>query len=94
MFSFDWTINVNTLVAVLGFIVTAFTVFASLKGDVRVLKHDVSMVREQQKIINEAFSQLGKILTQVAVQDTRLSMMEKNIDELRHGQGFVRQTIA
>lgn len=69
--------------------VAAIAFVLTIKSDVRVIRHDLRHLEEKQTVLNEAFSQLGKILTEVAVQDARIHMMEKYIDELRHGQGFV-----
>lgn len=55
-----------------------------------VMSHDLKRLEQGLIVLNEAFTQLGKILTQVAVQDNRIIMLEKYIDELRHGQGFVK----
>jgi hypothetical protein len=41
--------------------------------------------------IRRVGQQLGSILTQVAVQDTRINRIETDIVELRHGKGFVRE---
>lgn len=62
-----------------------------MRSDIRVIRHDLSFVEKGLQNLNEAFSQLGTILTQVAVQDNRLGMMEKAVDELRHGQGFIKK---
>lgn len=63
--------------------------FYGLKGTISVIRNDIGHLQETQKTMTEAFQQLGKILTQVAVQDTRISMIEKRIDELAHGEGLV-----
>lgn len=60
-----------------------------MRSDLRILRSDLEHIERRQSSLNEAFTQLGTILTQVAVQDNRIHMLEKNIDELRHGQGFV-----
>ena len=39
--------------------------------------------------LKEEIKTLGGLVTQVAVQTTRLDMVEKHLDELRHGEGFV-----
>ena len=61
----------------------------TMKGDINIVKNDIRYLQESQKALTEAFSQLGKILTSVAVQDARINMIEKKIDELSHGQGYV-----
>lgn len=65
------------------------TFMYTMRGDLWVVKNDIKHLEESQKSLAEAFSQLGKILTAVAVQDARLTMIEKKIDELAHGKGYV-----
>ena len=62
----------------------------SMKSEILTIKTDLSNLKDAQKTLNEAFTQLGRILTQVAVQDSRLNMFEKRLDELIHDQGYVR----
>lgn len=87
---FDWTVNIGNLAlqSVIYF-GTALWFILSMKSDIRVLRHDFRALEDKQVVLNEAFTQLGKILTQVAVQDTRLNMIEKTVDELRHGKGYI-----
>jgi len=89
----DWTLNIGALLStglqVVVMAATVMAVFFGMRSEVRVLRHDVRHIEERLEHLSEAFSQLGTILTQVAVQDTRINMIEKNIDDLRHGRGFV-----
>lgn len=78
--------NILTIITVVG---SVMTFIWTMKGDINIVKNDIKYLQESQKALTEAFSQLGKILTAVAVQDTRLNMVEKKIDELAHGQGYV-----
>lgn len=68
----------------------AYGFFLGLRFEIKSLRNDISHIKENQKSLQEAFTQLGSILTKVAVQDTRLNMIEKKLDELSHGQGFVK----
>lgn len=88
---FDWTINMGNILAVLFYVAGGLGVFYGMKSDIRVLRHDIRHIEEKQIVLNESFLQLGKILTQVAVQDTRLGMIEKYVDELRHGKGYIKE---
>lgn len=69
--------------------IAALAFFFALRNEIFSLKADINHIKENQKSLAEAFTQLGNILTKVAVQDARLQMLEKKIDELSHGQGFV-----
>lgn len=68
----------------------SYGVILSLKGQIKSLAVDIGYIKENQKNLQEGFNQLNSILTKVAVQDTRLNMIEKKLDELSHGQGFVK----
>lgn len=83
--SISWG-NILTIVSVLGS-VSAF--IWSLKSEVGIIKRDIDYLQASHKALTEAFNQLGKILTQVAVQDQRINMLEKRVDELAHGKGLV-----
>lgn len=58
----------------------------SMKSEILSIRTDLSNLKDAQKTLNEAFTQFGRILTQVAVQDSRLNMFEKRLDELVHGK--------
>lgn len=82
--------NFDTIVKIVIITFGAFGFFLALKNQIALLRVDVNHIKENQKALAEAFSQLGSILTKVAVQDARLQMIEKKLDELSHGQGFVK----
>lgn len=63
--------------------------YYGMKGQLKEQKYEIHLMKEQLHSMSESFKQLGAILTQVAVQDTRLSMLEKHIDEIRHGKGMI-----
>lgn len=86
----DWVVEhlnilVNASIA-FGSIVGAFIY---VRADLITLKNDLIQVKRQQETLIESLKQLNTILTQIAVQDARLHMIEKDIDELRHRKGFI-----
>lgn len=85
----DWTISFGNLLQIAAILGGGLTMFFTMRADIRVLRNDVQYIEERMNTLNEAFTQLGKILTQVAVQDNRLGMIEKSVDEIRHGKGFI-----
>lgn len=85
----DWNVSVGNIIQILVIAGGGLWVFFTLRADVRIIKHDIGNMKQRQDDLSEAFTQLGNILTKVAVQDERLNQMSKTIDELRHGQGYV-----
>ena len=78
--------NIIKGLAVIGGIVS-FIVY--LRTELSQLRVDVTQIKEHQKMLMDSVQQLNAILTKIAVQETRLNMIEKDIDEIRHGKGFV-----
>ena len=91
MFTIDWVVSLGDVAQVASVITGVMFIFFKMRGDIQLLSYDISNIKDQQKALNESFSQLGKVLTQVSVQDARMMMLEKSIDELRHGRGFVKK---
>lgn len=85
----DWTISIGNLITVFMVAGSTIALLYSMKGDISIVKHDIHYLQESHKSLTEAFAQLGKVLTQVAVQDQRINMLEKRIDEIAHGDGLV-----
>lgn len=82
--------NFDTLFKIMLAAFAALGLYYAIKYDIASLRTDINHIKETQKSLAEAFTQLGNILTKVAVQDARLQMMEKKLDELSHGQGFIK----
>lgn len=60
-----------------------------IRTELTQLRADVTQIKDHQRLLMDAIKQLNTILTQIAVQEARLAMIEKDIDELRHGHGWV-----
>lgn len=86
----DWFLEHFTAIAQVASILAGVLSFAFyIRTELFSLKTDISMIKDQQKTLMESLRQLSTILTQIAVQDARINMIEKDIDELRHRKGFI-----
>ena len=85
----DYTISLGNILTIVSVVGSVMAVILNMKGDISIVKHDIHYLQQSHKALTEAFAQLGKVLTQVAVQDQRINMLEKRVDELAHGKGLV-----
>lgn len=85
----DWTISVGNLIQVAALLVVGIGAFFAVRSDIRILRHDLKTVREKQDVMGATMNHVSATLTTVAVQDERISQLAKQVDEMRHGQGFV-----
>lgn len=89
----NWSVSLGTILELLIVGTGVVTLFNRQDQSLSLLRKDVNYIQESQKALSEAFKQLGTILTSVAVQDTRLSMIEKRLDEVAHGKGLIMKEI-
>ena len=78
--------NILRAIAVIGGVIS-FIVY--LKTELSSLRIDVGLIKDKQQMLMDTMKQLNTVLTQIAVQDARINMIEKDIDEIRHGKGMV-----
>lgn len=88
---FDWSISLGQLGSALTSLVAIVWVFAMMRSDIRSVQQSIGYLEKKQTVLTDALVQLSTILTKIAVQDTRLAMLDKSIDELRHGQGYINK---
>ena len=86
----EYAISLGNIITILAVVGSVFTFIWTMKSDILTIRIDVSYLQDSLKTLTETFSQLGKILTQIAVQDQRINMVEKRVDEIAHGKGLVQ----
>lgn len=81
--TFDPTITLGTLVQIVVFLGGGLIAFVRVQGKLDMLSLRV-------KNLETTSANIGTILQAVAVQSQRLTALEQDLRELRHGEGFVR----
>ena len=87
---FEYTVSLGNVLQSMAYLGVAIGFFFAMRSDINVLRSEMGNLKLTQQSMTEAMAQLGQVLTSVAVQDTRINMIEKKIDELAHGRGYVR----
>lgn len=87
--TFEPTITFGLIIQTIILGTTIYTFLYNMKNQLSLMKNDIEHLEEAQRSLAEAFKQLGRVLTSVAVQDNRINMLEKRLDELAHGKGIV-----
>jgi len=79
----EQTITIGNIIEIVSIIAGGITVFVTLRNTVSNIKDDVIGMQLELK-------KLADIVTKMAVTDVRLTNVEQDIRELRHGRGFVQ----
>jgi hypothetical protein len=93
----DWTISIGNMVEIGAIIGGGLMVVWTLKADVNSLKSGAETLKLDFGAMQAEIKKLGDILINLAdmrgeirVLDTRLTMAEQDIREIKHGDGFVK----
>lgn len=88
----DWVLpylNVSNILQGIAIVGGCVSFIVYIRSELVSLRIDMNQIKKHQEMLMESLKQLNTILTSLAVQDARLNMIEKDIDELRHHRGFV-----
>jgi len=78
----DYSISFGNILTILSVVGSVMAFIWTMKTDIIVIKSDIGYLQKSQQVLTEAFSQFGRVLTTIAVQDSRITMSEKKIDEM------------
>lgn len=78
----EQTITIGNIVEISSILGGGLVVFITLKSTVTNLKEDVALLQIEIK-------KLSDVITRMAVTDIRLTNLEQDIRELRHGHGWI-----
>jgi hypothetical protein len=86
----DWTISLGSIIQIASIVGGGLLVLVTMRSTITVLQRDVGSIQSEIK-------KMGDILTKMAVTenrldntDTRLTNVERDIRDLRRGEGFIR----
>ena len=79
----EQTISIGNIIEIVSIIGGGIVVFITLRNTVANLTEDVTHMQIE-------IEKLSVVITKMAVTDVRLTNLENDIRELRHGRGFIR----
>lgn len=80
--TFDASVRISDVITLLVLSIGGLAFLWSLRGDMKMLARDV--MAQGNKI-----EKLEAVITSLAVQDQRMTDLDRRIEELRHWRGFV-----
>jgi len=89
----DWSISVGNIIQIAVIAGGGIAAFAAIKVTVANLKSDVVALQSEVKQIGSVLVKMADMRGEIRVLDTRVAAAEQDIRELRHGRGFIRESI-
>lgn len=87
--TFDATINLGHVLTFIGFAIGGLGVIWALKSDVRLLASELESMTKRLGGLETKWEKVADALRDIAVQEVRLNHIDRRIDDLQHGRGFV-----
>lgn len=91
--SFDASINLGHLLTFFGFVIGGLGVIWALKSDVRLLTKELESMTGRLGGLEKKWEKVADALTALAVQEVRLNSIDRRIDDLQHGRGFILDSL-
>ncbi|MCA6112653.1 hypothetical protein [Bradyrhizobium cenepequi] len=86
----DYTISVGNIIEIISIIGGGLGVFLTLKNNVANLKDDVAVMQKEVKKFGEVLIGMARFDERFSNLDKRVTVHDRKIDEIQHGDGFVR----
>lgn len=86
----DYTITIGNIVEIAAIIGGGALFAISLRNDVSGLKKNTMAMQEEIKGLSAIVTKMAVAENRLDNADTRITNVEQDIRELRHGEGFVR----
>lgn len=77
------------LTHIAAYIITMIIFIVMMKADIKILKHDIAVIKLRADSQSETLKSVSAALTTVAVQKNEIDHIQEDIRELRHGKGFI-----
>lgn len=87
---FEWTFRAGDVLTLIGGISFAAAFLYRRGGDETTLKLTMKDLMSQFAGMQTEIKKLADVITRMAVTDVRLTNIEQDVRELRHGRGFVQ----
>lgn len=88
----DWTISVGSLIQVAAIAGGGLLVLITMRNTVAVLQRDVASIQVEIKKMGDILTKMAVAETRLDNTDTRLTNVERDVRDLRHGDGFIRSS--
>ena len=79
----EQTITIGNIIEIISICAGGLIVFITLRATVQNMQKDMAGMQQEIK-------KLAEVVTQMAVTNVRLTNLENDIRELRHGQGYIQ----
>ena len=89
----DFTITVGNIIEILVIGCGGIGAVAAVRNSVVNLGKDLKHMEADFFDMKIEIKKVGEVLIKMAVTDTRLSNVEQDVRELKHGRGFVQQEL-
>lgn len=86
----DWSFNVSSALQLLVIIVTCAGAFVSIRSTVENLGRTVGGLERKVDGLNDVMVKIADMRGDLNVLSTRVTGVETDIRDLRHGRGFIR----
>jgi hypothetical protein len=87
--SLDLTVNLGNLITIAGFIIGGWIFVWAMRSRLDILTIEIQVLKDNSSEQSKQLIEFAKALVNLARQEERVSALDRRVDELRHGIGWV-----
>jgi hypothetical protein len=85
----DFTITLGNVLTILGFIIGGWIFVSAMRSRLDVQTVEIQVLKDAAIEQGKQLASFAKALVELARQDERLNSLDRRVEELRHGKGWV-----
>jgi hypothetical protein len=86
---FDPTISLGSILTIVGFLAGGWAFVLAMRSRIDVLTVEIQMLKDKSVQQGDQLIEFAKALVLLARQEERLTAMDRRVEDMRHGRGFV-----
>lgn len=91
--SFNPTIDVGELLKALVYLGAGLWFLARMQGRVDMLGKEIKTLQESVRLQSLQLIEFAKVLVDLARQEERVNAIDRRVEDLRRGQGFIQSAV-
>ena len=91
--SFNSTIDIADLIKFVGLLVAALWFISKMSGRLDLVTSEITALKDVVAAQSKQLGEFAQALIQIARQDERLDAIDRRVEDLRKGRGFIEREV-
>lgn len=91
--SVNYALDIGDIIKLLVYLGAGLWFLSRMQGRVDMLANEIKSLQEVVRLQSDQLASFAKVLVDLARQEERLNAIDRRVEDLRHGRGFIQHSI-